>query len=561
MTGFAFTPTPDNQLLRRFGGDLLPATLGETLEATVEDPTLSPLSLLFTQAEIARESGGIRSRDRRIAPRGQVFNIEEDPDLSPMVSAEELNAEFGDTGAKFDKPTRRRVAEIIAEQKLEERIRSDVLSRGPTGILPGAARFGAAFVRTAIDPLNVAASFIPVVGPARFAGMVSRVGKTGARFSRGFIEGAVGNAVIEPGVFLLARSQQLDYEMSDALLNVALGGFVGGGFHVGAGKVGDLIERARPETREAALRGSVAQVAQGRQVNIGPIVASDPALALTSRRDLLSTTAAVERDGRFVPEIAEPVEALPATGILRVGGAIGVDGRAQPVQFADAAHRDLFDFAEQLDREGPRSPAVREKRKELFETFRGFVEDQPDIARFRRASDVDGLAREFREEVLDDARNATADRELEVASVVDPDLQADFQAHLVGRLGGRRIAPEAADAIRDVRARSSARLQAEQDRIAEFARLEAQPERDITADFEAASRAEEALQRFPGDIDESSAQAEADFIEAQILQLRAQNAVDAATERELESLADMVAQSEAYGRAAQAAAVCLTRRA
>ncbi len=184
-----------------------------------------------------------------------------------LITAEEANELFGDTGAKFDKPITRRAAELVAEVKREEKIRQDIVARGPRGVLPTLAQFGASLAGAAIDPLNIAAAFIPIVSQARFAGFVARMGLTRARVATGTIEGAIGNALIEPGVFVLARGQQLDYEMSDALVNIALGGLLGGGLHVAAGRVGDVISRRSAETREALLRGATAQAARGNRID------------------------------------------------------------------------------------------------------------------------------------------------------------------------------------------------------------------------------------------------------------------------------------------------------
>ena len=45
-----------------------------------------------------------------------------------------------------------------------------------------------------LDPINLGASFIPIVGQARFANMVAKSGKNIARMKKGFVEGLVGNA-------------------------------------------------------------------------------------------------------------------------------------------------------------------------------------------------------------------------------------------------------------------------------------------------------------------------------------------------------------------------------
>lgn len=274
MTTFT-RPLPENDLLRRYGGPLLPSTTGEAMWAAVSDPRLRLTQLGFQQAEIDRETRGERIPD----PFGSdevsdaIYDEQFDTSkLSELVEPDSLNEEYGYLGLKFEEPTRRKVAELLAEQKREDLIRQDVLSRAPGGFVGTGAVLTASLAGAIIDPLNIATAFIPIVGEARYAIWAAKVGKTAARVGRGTIEGVVGNAMIEPGTFMLSRSQQLDYDMTDALLNVGLGGLIGGGLHATGGKIGDLMSSQTPEVREATLRGAVAQAAQGKTVDVEPVL-------------------------------------------------------------------------------------------------------------------------------------------------------------------------------------------------------------------------------------------------------------------------------------------------
>ena len=96
-----------------------------------------------------------------------------------------------------------------------------------------------------VDPVNIAASFVPVVGQARFANMVARAGLLRARIGKGAIEGFVGNAAIEPLVYGVAKSEQADYGAYDAFINLTAGTLIGSTFHVGFGKLGDFLAKKR----------------------------------------------------------------------------------------------------------------------------------------------------------------------------------------------------------------------------------------------------------------------------------------------------------------------------
>ena len=273
---------PDSELLRSFGGAYLPATTGEAMAAAASDPRLRLTEELMTESEIQRETGfeeppdrGMVDPETAMVESTRIDKRLNPQELTPMVEPDALNEEFGYLGLKFDKPTRRGVVEILAAQKRDDLIRQDVLSRAPGGIAGTGAVLAASLAGSIIDPLNVATAFIPIVGEARYAVWAAKLGPTFARLARGTVEGVVGNAMIEPGVFYLSRQQQLDYEMTDALLNIGLGGAIGGGLHVVGGKFGDLLARQTPEVREAALRSAVAQAATGRTIDVEPVLRAE----------------------------------------------------------------------------------------------------------------------------------------------------------------------------------------------------------------------------------------------------------------------------------------------
>lgn len=144
------------------------------------------------------------------------------------------------------------------------------------------------------DPLNVASSFIPVVGEARWASMLAKtagrpMARAAGRVALGAADAAVGAAAIEPLTQAFQSSEQADYGLMDSLLNVTFGTALGGGLHVVSGAVGDALARRAtakpgtpppprtasemvselpPEVRESLHRTAMAQVAEGRPVEI-----------------------------------------------------------------------------------------------------------------------------------------------------------------------------------------------------------------------------------------------------------------------------------------------------
>lgn len=559
MGGTLTRPVQTNPLLQRFGGDLLPATFGESIAAAFDDPTLSPLGLLTTQARIAREAG---PRETGIFESPDDLMLNAPPDetrLTPFESPDALNEEFGHLGLSFKEPTRRGVARILADQKRAERIRADVLARGPGGVLAGGAQFGAMFVASALDPINIASAFVPVVGQARFAGMVARAGKTSARFSRGAIEGAVGNALIEPIVGGLATGQQLDYGMTDALVNIGLGGLLGGGLHVTGGKIGDLMSKAAAETREAALRTAVAQMAEGRQTEISDIMRADPSIRerLVTAEDIGAEVDRIVDVERRVRQVANPDTIRVATALVDDEDALRDSLRA--LRQGGGRPEGLVDFL--VARGG-----LRESGGELAalgisgRSRPGLVNNRGGLT-FDDAGEAAAEAGFFSERPTPAALLDALDQDFNRSRpVLRPDETDTGQLDEIDRLLSELGVSVGVENIEDV--------------VGFLKRLAAEPpfggdilpsvtrqaviddlRRGLSGD--ASPRAAAEGERPAVDADDVAAEAEADFQRELVEELRAGDLLDEAGEAQIRDAELLVEKSEQYGRGVRAAAACL----
>nr|BAR28941.1 putative internal virion protein [uncultured Mediterranean phage uvMED]BAR28945.1 putative internal virion protein [uncultured Mediterranean phage uvMED] len=286
-----------NETAAKTGYDQYSVRLGETLGAVAADNwNFNPLSSIGTYWDME-------------SARSQA--IEENQN---RVSRDELNKEYADLGLFFKEDEFQSVVDIMVEEKKEERQRQSIIQRGPKGIAVGAAKFATGLAVSLFDPINIAASFIPVFGQARFAGLVARQGFTRARLARGVTEGAVGAAVVEPIVYGVAQKVQADYGLADSLLNITFGTILGGGLHVGAGKLKDLrtaskfkermkeagtpdeqlnlykeyypensrvmrdLEMTNPQTRKLLLEKSLNDLLLEKPVDVSPVVSADPVL-------------------------------------------------------------------------------------------------------------------------------------------------------------------------------------------------------------------------------------------------------------------------------------------
>jgi hypothetical protein len=175
------------------------------------------------------------------------------------VNRQNLNKEYAKIGLFFEEDEYQSVVDIMVKEKKEERARQSIMERGPKGswnplnkgFYVGAAKLTTGLAVSMVDPINIAASFIPVFGQARFARLVAKKSMTftKARAIRGAVEGVAGAAIVEPLVYGVAQSVQADYDLYDSFLNIGFGAVMGSGLHVGAGKLKDANTRRKWNNR------------------------------------------------------------------------------------------------------------------------------------------------------------------------------------------------------------------------------------------------------------------------------------------------------------------------
>ena len=172
------------------------------------------------------------------------------------------------------------LAKLLAERQDKRDAFNLTLSRSKGGYTLGAMQFGTALAGSLLDPLSIASAFVPVVSTARAATFAARYGKNGGRFVAGAVDGVAGAALLEPIVAGQAvLEQDRDYGLMDSFLNVTFGGIMGGGLHVGFGKISDRINASRQDVKDAALTTAIAQAADGQEITAGNLHATTLNLA------------------------------------------------------------------------------------------------------------------------------------------------------------------------------------------------------------------------------------------------------------------------------------------
>lgn len=275
-----FALQTDNPYVRMEAGSQLTLSMGETVSQIMETPTLTdlfaaqPIGEFSGATEEQRERLRQAQREADLSQAGLTVNlrrtleqqsvdaadpieverltteidalsegvdevrediIKESIDAGRILEVDDLNDIYGDLGLTFDRPMAKQEAEVLYENKKKEIIRNELLSRSPSGIGPAVVKFGAYLANSMTDPVELGVAFIPFAGMAGKALSVARFGRVGSAAARGTVDGFIGSALIEPFYYGLSQSQQLDYTMREALLNVGVGTILGGGLGTVAG--------------------------------------------------------------------------------------------------------------------------------------------------------------------------------------------------------------------------------------------------------------------------------------------------------------------------------------
>lgn len=467
MSGFFTEGEIGNTLAEAEGTALIPSTTGEVLGAQFNQSLAeNPASRLV----------------RWIGRNTEAYPI--------TMSAEEANNEYGIQGRlTFTEPVSRTTARDLNDFHQRSAIREDVIARRQGGIGTGAvARFGVGLGAAILDPLNIASAFLPGVREARVASMLGGAaagvgGRLAVRAIAGGSQGLVGAAALEPLNYWLSQQDKDDYTMGDVLTNLAFGTVLGGVMHSGIGLVRDRragLPAWSPEMHEAALRHTLASVAEGRPVEAA--AAMEFTAVRTAREELRSwmgSTTRVAREAEDALTATESRAAAVSVAEERVT-ALRTEIDTLRAEIADARARSpgedriTQERIAEIDAElGGTIPAARRadlERERTMLTEGGNPETDLDVA--RAAAEVQGLSaaagRAGRDAGLAQAQLARAQAALRRAESVlsarsdaltaretlVQELTARTLRRLAGRLGATLSQEEAADmASRIARAR------------------------------------------------------------------------------------------------------------
>lgn len=305
MAGFDITPdgapieTPEAGATEAYQN--VSPTLGETL-GTQAGSTARQVARVTEQG--AYEGSGwlaqmLYSSARTEAMSPETVMTGHMPDLpepgsvpSPALTPEEYNQRYAPVGndgkpvSLGDKPMPEAVAKLIGDAKREEIERGNVIGRFENAH-SWPANFATGMIGFMLDPLRAASAFVPGIGEeaimARFgAGFLAR---TGARTVSGASAGALSQAPIAALQYGLGQQEAADYSLRDAFRDILFGGAGNAILHAGiVGPARDVLfgapsirtREAAPildadaQTKHAAASASVAQLVEGRPVDVEP---------------------------------------------------------------------------------------------------------------------------------------------------------------------------------------------------------------------------------------------------------------------------------------------------
>jgi len=243
----------------------LHSSLGESLSAQFGESFMSGARTLFRGGQYAASEGNVTTAPDEFGGMRVIGDkqVEEMPidDAVARVKQEGL-----DKHIKLpEQPSiKRPVLDLMIAHGHERADYEAAVSRGPRGFIPDALGFATSIGAGIIDPVNIAAFSIPIMGEARFGMLMVNAGESlaaraGIRAAVGAGQGAVGGAALVPGDWWLHTKDGQDYTMAEALRSVLLSAGMGAAFHAGFGGLGDIRARMTGRPLEGSSEDQLTQ--------------------------------------------------------------------------------------------------------------------------------------------------------------------------------------------------------------------------------------------------------------------------------------------------------------
>ena len=121
--------------------------------------------------------------------------------------------------------------EVLHLRKNQEAANQFIISKGQGGLTEALGSFGTAILTSFASPTNIAASFIPIGGQARWGQIIAKAGA----LAGGMLKGAAANAVFQAGITPVIAAnryfEQSPYGVKEAGFDIAAAAALGAGIH------------------------------------------------------------------------------------------------------------------------------------------------------------------------------------------------------------------------------------------------------------------------------------------------------------------------------------------
>lgn len=243
------------------------------------------------------------------------------------LSVDQLRKEYTDGLVNFDRPLTRAQAELIRDRKREELQRQDIWQRAEGWAT--ASGVTASLAAGVVDPIGMAVGV--VVAPAKgiqMLGGLRAMAASSSLASRALgtagltaVNAALAIAILEPYNLYSHQQYYADYTMADSLATVVFGGVFGGAFGGGVVILGrglshvgkwtpEWLKGKQEATHETSLHTAVAQVLDGRPVQVEPILRSDPNVRVAEGHPVQAHEMAGPRVDEQIPVLTDIVQPL-----------------------------------------------------------------------------------------------------------------------------------------------------------------------------------------------------------------------------------------------------------
>lgn len=298
--------------------------------ASVAQPSsmFSDIDLFDTTKQVGRSMDYAQRTYGVTDPESGRILVEPDPSVPPdQLKHLEVPDSPGVSGLHFTQPLPLAVAQEMHDAKQEEIQRASIAGNQPGGAVSFVARSAVGIAAGMLDPINIAASMMPVIGEARLGAALARglgeetAGRLATAAVIGGARGAAGQAPLVGLRLGLSQQEQADYGASNAMADMVMGTLLGGGLHTIIEGGQDWLGRrfrgspeasivdANPAAREGAARAAVAALADDRPVDVASYIrlSNEAEVRRAQVASLAREVDALRSEAEAVPNATESV--------------------------------------------------------------------------------------------------------------------------------------------------------------------------------------------------------------------------------------------------------------